>query len=179
MGVYVSQLNIQLGIIEADGIYRMQRDYGRALGQDADKYLKPPTPNAMRPKIFYEEALAEIMAGHLPEADPIEGAEEHFKKLTDFMQSDEFGHLGPEHMPLFRAYYKRIAALFIQEQQKAAMLAAAQQFQQGVQKPGTPGPQGAPQSAGAIQAQPPVQGNELVDESLPGAGGGANAGAVH
>jgi hypothetical protein len=46
MGVYVSQLAIQLGIIKPDGVYRLLRDYGRSKGQDPDKYLSPPTPNA-------------------------------------------------------------------------------------------------------------------------------------
>jgi hypothetical protein len=179
MGSYVSELNLQLGIIKPDGIYRLQRDWGRAFGQDPDKYLEPPTPGAEHQKIFFEEALAMILDGQMPEGDPIEGAEVQYGKLTAFMQSDQFGLLGPVHMPLFQAYYKRIMLQMQADQQRAALLAAASKFQQGAQPSGTPGPQGAPQSAGAIQAQPQLQNNELADESLPGAGGGANPVAAH
>jgi hypothetical protein len=175
MGTYVSQLNLQLGLIDQDGIYRMQRDYGRALGQDPDKYLKPPTPGAMMPKIFFEEALTMILNGELPVQDPVEGAEVQFQKLTEFMQSDEFGHLGEAHLPLFKAYYQRIAQLMVQERQKQQMLAAAEQFQQAHGQQGQPGPKPGPQQE---QSPTPVHGNELMDESLPGAGGGANQ-AMH
>jgi len=179
MGTYVSQLNMQLGIIDQDGVYRMQRDYGRAMGQDPDKYLKPPRPGAEIPKIFFEEALTMILNGQLPTQDPVEGAAAQFQKLTDFMQSDQFGFLGPVHLPLFKAYMERIAKQMVQDRQQAALLNAAQQFQAQHQQPGQGGPQGAPQNASNIQAQPPVHGAELADESLPGAGGGANPTPLH
>jgi hypothetical protein len=162
MGTYVSQLNLQLGIIDADGIYRMQRDKGRAFGIDPDKYIKPPSPGADVPKIFFEEALTMILSGQTPIAQPVEGAEAQFQKLTDFMNSDEFGHLGPDHLPIFKGYYERIAKQMVEERQKQQMLAAVEQFQQAHQQPGQGGPQAGPQ---APQSPTPVQGNELLDES--------------
>lgn len=177
MGTYVSQLNIQLGLIDADGIYRMERDYGRSLGQDPDKYLKPPAPGSNIPKIFFEEALTMILNGETPLAQPVEGAEAQFEKLTEFMQSDQFGHLGPVHLPIFKAYYERIAKQMVEDRQKQAMLAAAEQFQQAHQQPGMSGPKPGPQQPAG--APTPVHGNELMDESLPGAGGGANPGPMH
>lgn len=176
MGTYVSQLNLQLGLIDADGIYRMQRDFGRALGQDPDKYLKPPSPGATQPKIFFEEALSMILNGELPTQDPIEGAQAQFQKLTEFMQSDDFGHLGPVHLPIFKAYYQRIAKQQVIERQQQQLQAAAQQFQEAHQQQSQPGPKPSQQPK---EAPTPVHGNELMDESLPGAGGGANPAPMH
>ena len=106
----------------------------------------------------------------------MEGTQEHFKKLQEFAQSDEFGYLGAEHVPLFRAYLEQVGQLMANEQAQAALLAAAQQFQQGSQKPGMPGPAAGPQDIGGT---PMLQGAELADETLPSAGGGANLGVVH
>jgi len=173
MATYVNPLAIQLGIIKPDGIYRLLRDYGRARGPDPDKYLSPPTPGAMEPPISFEEAILAIMDGNLPAGSPMEGAESHFQKLQEFSQSDEFGYLAPEHVPLFRAYLQRLAEALAQERSAAALAAASQQFGEGMQRPGLPGPQG---SGDAGQGMPPVQGAELLQEDLPSSGGGGNAG---
>jgi hypothetical protein len=173
MGVYVSELNIRLGISKAEGIYRLQRDYGRACGQDPDKYISPPSPGAMKPPILVEEAIDMILQGILPDGTPAEGTEQHFQMLQDFANSDNFGLLDAEHIPLFRAYFERVAQQMQAEMQQQQLLAAAQNFQQQTQRPGMPGPKAGPQDLGG---QPAVQGGELLDESLPGAGGGGNPG---
>ena len=172
LGVYVSELALTLGIIQPDGIYRLMRDYGKALGPDPDKYLSPPNPQAMQPKIFAEEAIAMMVDGQLPQGAPAEGAQEHLKKLEDFTNSDEFGFMPTEYVnSVFKGYYERVAQQAIQEQQVQQLMAAAQQFGQRVQQPGKTGPAAMPQQIGG---QPMVQGGELADEALPGAGGGAN-----
>lgn len=170
MGAFISPLAIQMGIMKPDGAYRMLRDYGRAKGQDPDKYLTPPTPGAMDPPISAEDAILLVMEGIMPKGTPMEGTDEHFQKLQTFVQSDEFGYLGAEHLPLFRAYMEQVAQASAQEKAQAVMLKAAQQFQGGGQA-GMPGPVPTPQG----QPEPTMmQGAELADESLPGAGGGAN-----
>lgn len=173
IGLYVTPLAIQLGISKPDGVYRLFRDAGKAVGQDPDKYLTPPTPGAMQPPMSAEDAILFVMDGIMPKGAPMEGTQEHLEKLQAFMQSDEFGYLGQEHIPLFRAYLEQVAQQFAQEQAQQTLLKAASQLQQG-QGGGMPGPQAAPQQG--AQNMPPVNGNELVDESLPGAGGGANNG---
>lgn len=170
MGAYINPLAIQLGIMKPDGAYRMLRDYGRAKGQDPDKYLTPPTPGAMEPPISAEDAILYIMDGIMPQGSPMEGTAEHFQKLQTFMQSDEFGYLEREHLPLFRAYLEKIAQLMAQEQASATLLKAAGQFGGGGQM-GMSGPVPMPQGQ---QQQASIQDGELADESLPGAGGGAN-----
>ena len=172
LSVVVSPLNIQLGIAKPDGIYRAQRDWIRSKGPDPDRYLSPPTPGALEPPISFEEAILQIMDGMLPRGTPMEGTQAHFQKLQEFSQSDEFGYLGEPQIPLFRAYLQQVAEMLAQEQAAAQLAAAAQQFGEGMQKPGMPGPAGAAQSG--AQTPAPVQGAELMDETLPSAGGGAN-----
>lgn len=172
IAAYVNPLMIQLGIIDAAGIFRLARDKGRAMGQDPDKYLKPPTPDAFEPPIFAEEAITSIMDGVPPSGPPAEGYDKHLELMQAWANSDDFGHLDPQLVPLFRQYMERTAALAARERQKQALLAAAQQFSGQAQPDGMPGPQGQPQPG--AQANPAVQPGELINESLPGAGGGGN-----
>lgn len=174
MSTYVNPLAIQLGISKPDGIYRLLRKYGKAKGQDPDEFISPPTPGAMEPPISAEDALVLIMDGVLPKGTPMEGTAEHFEKLRAFMQSDEFGYLdeNPASVPIFRAYLEQVGLLAAQERTQATLLQAAAQFQQGARAPGLPGPAGQAQSG--AQDRPMVQNNELLDETLPGSGGGAN-----
>ena len=107
----------------------------------------------------------------------MEGTQAHFQRLQEFSQSDEFGYLGPMFLgwdatPIFRAYLQQVAELMAQEQAMMQLQQAAQQFGEGMQRPGMPGPEGAAQPG--AQMMPPVQGAELLDETLPSAGGGAN-----
>lgn len=177
MATYVSPLAIRMGIVTPENIYRLFRDYGRSKGPDPDKYLTPPTPGAMDPPISAEDAILHIMSGEMPQGTPMEGTAEHFQKLQTFLQSDEFGYLGAEHIPLFKAYLQRIAQAMAQEQAQATLLKAAAQFQGGGQQQGMPGPVPGPMAPGG-QAMPMMQSNELADESLPGSGGGANQGMM-
>ena len=175
MSTFISELNIQLGIIDPDGVFRLQFDYGKSLGIDPARYLTPPTPGAYYPDVLFEEALNQIMAGVEPKGRPAEGAQEHFKKLLEFYNSKEFGFLDESGLMAFKAWLQKVHQMVQSETQKAAMLASAQQFQrsQGGQPSPSAGNMAGP-SAADIQAPPQVQNNELVDESLPGAGGGGN-----
>jgi hypothetical protein len=172
LGVYGTELAISLGITKPDGFYRLLRDWGRSKGPDPDKYISPPTPNAWQPPIFFEEALAMMMDGELPQGTPAEGATQHLQLLQEFVQSDHFGLMEPHFVEtLFKPYLERIAQQAIMEQQQQAMLAAAKQFSQATSQPQLPGPTAGPQGGGG---QAPMQNNELADETLPTAGGGAN-----
>jgi hypothetical protein len=176
MGVYVSELALTLGIIKPDGIYRLLRDYGKAKGPDPDKYLSPPTPTALHANVFAEEALSMMMSGQIPQGGPAEGAQAHLEKLMAFTQSDEFGFMPAEYVGgLLKPYMERIAQQAQQEAMAAQLMAAAQQFGQRVAQPGKTGPAAMPQGPGGM---PALQSGELADETLPGAGGGANAEAA-
>lgn len=171
MGAYVSPLAIQLGIIKPDGVFRLLRDFGRSFGQDPDNYLAPPTPDAYSPPVFAEEAITAIMDGQVPSGPPAEGFDKHMKLMQTWSQSDDFGHLEPQLVPLFKQYMERTAALAVRERQKQALLAAAAQFSGQNQQPGIPGPVAGPQAPSGNQA---VQPGELLNKGLPGAGSGAS-----
>lgn len=171
MATYINPLTIQLGTIDAEGIYQLQRDWGKSMGQDPDKYLKPPTPESMLPKITAEEALTMILQNITPEGRPSEAPQEHLQKIMEFAQSDNFGLLSATQVQIFKGYLVLVRQQIERAMQQQQMMAAAQQFQDGSQQPGTPGPAG---SAPIDMAQAPLQRNELMDEGLPGAGGGGN-----
>lgn len=176
MAIYINPMTIQMGLIDAEGAYQLLRDAGKARGQDPDKYLKPPSPDSSIPKLFAEEVLNLILNGVIPEARPAEPAVEHMQKLMDFTGTDQFGFLTPAKVEVFKGYLVQLRQRIQQEMQQQAMMAAASQFQGmagGGQ--GVPGPQG---TAPIDMGQAPLQRNELMDESLPSAGGGGNQGVV-
>ena len=170
MSVYVSDLALQLGIIDGAGIYRLLREVGLAYGQDPDQYIKEPIPGAMKPRIFAPEAIAAIMGNGIPDGEPGEGAAQHLENLQEFMGSDEFGLLTPPQVEIFKVYIQEVAEKAALEQKQQALAQAAQDFGQ----PPSGGNGTAPGQDATLNA--PLQPNELIDESLPGAGGGANTG---
>jgi|TARA_Y100000310_G_scaffold153951_1_gene153511 hypothetical protein len=174
-GTYFNALSFQLGTADAAGFYRWQRDFGDALGIDPAQYLKVPVPGADLPLILAEEAIHQILQGGRPSGRPGEpgGAQQHMRRLLAFQQQDEFGLLGPDQLQLFGEWLQQVAQFVQAEQQQAQLAAAADQFgrQEGGGQPGRPG--GPPQGPAG---EPAVQGGELLDESLPTAGGGANTG---
>ena len=172
---YVSSLALQLGITDAEHIYRLLRDFGEALGPDPDDYLKPPTPDANRPRIFMEEAISTIMLSAAPDGVPAEpgGAQEHLFKLIEFSQSDQFGLLTPVQVDIFQTYLTEVQERAVQEARQQQLLQAAQEFGQAAQGGGQPG-RPAQSPPAAPQGSPQISGpGELTDETLPGAGGGA------
>lgn len=173
--VFVSQLAIQLGISDAETVFRLMNDFGKAFGINAPEkgYIKPPVPGADQPRIFAEEALAAILRDEVPQGVPAEGggATEHLAKLTSFVDRPEFGLLTPEQVQIFRAYIEQTAERAAFEQRQAAIQAGATELQRSLGGNGSGGPEGQPQAPGP---GPFVSGsNELLDETLPSAGGGA------
>ncbi len=183
MQVYVSELAVQLGVLKPDGFYRLLRDFGQAFGQDPDNYLTAPSPDALKPKIFAEEAISEIMAGRIPNGRPAEGAEAHLARIQQFISKDQitdpatgqkgpaFGLLQSEQVDILRGYIQELFDEIKLQQRMAAAAQGAGQFGQGG-APGRP-PEGGPPSLDNPQLS---SGNELIDEQLPGAGGGGNGG---
>lgn len=172
MQTYVNPLLLQAGITDVDGIYRLLRDFGKALGQDPDRYLKEPSPGAMQPGIFAQEAIHQILNNEMPDGRPAEGAEAHLQTLMAFTESDEFGLLRGGQIDTFKVWLARIRELYALEQRQAALARGAQQFAQaqGGGQPGAPTQGGPPVDSGPQQIS--GQG-ELIDKSMPTAGSGA------
>jgi hypothetical protein len=176
MGASVNELMLNLGVIDEGGIYRLLREKYKSHGQDPDNFIKPPTPGSMKPRIFAEEALQMIFNGEQPDGKPAEsgGAVEHFQKLQEFFQSENMGLLiDPTAIEIFKIYLSQVGELAQLEQRQQQIAQAAQQFQAGQQGGGEGGrpPEGPPPS----NDTPAISGGaELLDETLPGAGGGQN-----
>ncbi len=174
MGVYVSEVAIQMGITKPEGVYKLFRAFGRAHGQDPDQYITAPTPTANKRRIFAEEAMSQILDNEIPDGEPAEagGAAEHLQKLQTLVQEDEFGLLSPAQLEVFKAYAQEVMQKAAQEQQMQQQLEATRNFGGGGGgEPGRP-PEGPPEDP----SLGPVQSGELIDETLPGAGGGGNTG---
>ncbi|MGE0372999.1 MAG: hypothetical protein AB7Q01_14110 [Gammaproteobacteria bacterium] len=181
LGTFVNALAIQLGISTPETIYNLLRDYASSLGVNAEskRYLSAPTPGLLGPKIFAEEAMAVILEGGVPSGQPAEagGYAEHLQKLMELeaMLTDEkidTGQITLQQAQVFQGYKATVAELAMQQQQQAQLAAAADQFgqQQGAQNPGGRPPTAPPPNA---TDNPQLAGGaELIDESLPTAGGG-------
>jgi hypothetical protein len=184
-GLYVNELTVQAGIIQPEGIYRLLRDIGQALGQNPDNYLSAPSPAARQPKILADEAIVMILEGDMPNGVPEEGFEAHLQRLQEFIQQDQAGQvldpatdddgkptqqraLTPELEALFMVYVQDVAQRAQADAERQRVIAAAKQAAQSEGRGG--GGNGAVPDTGA----PPINGGELIDESLPTAGGGAS-----
>ena len=166
---YVSELAIQLGILQPEGFFRLLKDFGEAFGQDPDQYLTAPTPDANKPKIMAEDALSAIVNGEIPNGVPAEGAQQHLEKLAAFTESDEFGILQPESVDILRAYMQEVQERMAFEARQQELLEATRNFGQQGQQPGGRPPGG--NGAGNPNEQAQISGGaELLDESLPGSG---------
>lgn len=167
LSVYISPLAFQMGLIDEGGAYRLLRDFGKSQGQDPDRYLTEPHPGAMKPKITAEEAISQILVSQIPDGEPFEGPQAHLQTLQAFIKSPNFGLLQPEQVELYKQYMQVVAQKAQEFEQRQAMIEAAGRFGSGNGQAGRPA-EGPPPSL----EQPPVNANELLDESLPSAGGG-------
>lgn len=182
--VAANPLALQLGIATPDTIYRLYRDLIRTSGVNPDLYLTPPTPGANRPKLTAQAALRLIMSNQIPDGVPMEPAQVHLETLQALLEtrikldSGEPGKalnlITASQGVLLEQYMRNVAEIAKAEQAQQAQLTAAADAQKGQQGP--------PSLGLATAAPPPGEptqlsgGNELLDESLPTAGGGANAG---
>jgi len=180
-GILVNPLLFQLGIVTPQNIYQLTSDWIRARGQEPMKYISSPTndPFAGLPVISVEDAILSILNGYFPYGKPMEPLDQHIQKLQEFVTDkknlDNFTEFQIRMLGQYAA--TRVAEMqqMIQQQQLMSNAAAMQQSVGGQQ----PGQQAgnvaasSPPNPGA-SGNAPVQGKELIDESLPSAGGGAN-----
>ncbi len=166
-GAWFNPLTIQMGIAQPDGFYRYLRDLGDSFGQDADDYLAAPNPEAGTTRIFAEEAISIILQTKTPHGRPAEngGAVEHLQKLTEFVESTEFGHLNekgenPQQIELFGEWLNTVRNLAGQQRQQ-------EQQAQSVGQLGEQDAGGRPtESVQGDPGNPQVSsGNEQLDET--------------
>lgn len=172
---YISETSVQMGLVQPDGVYRLLRDLGKADGIDPDNYLPVPPPDLLKPKISAEEALQSIANSVMPFGVPAEGAEAHLEALQVFIDDDSedgIGMLDPDQTLLLKAWGERMAARLEEERRQQELALASGGFGAD-QQPGQPGR--PVENVPDVSGQPPQVsgGAELLDETLPGAGGGA------
>lgn len=180
MGVLVNPLLFQLGIETPENLHKLLSDYIKSKGQDPEKYISSPTqdPFADGVKISAGDAINSIMNGFYPYGAPLEPLEQHLQMLVEFTQDKaNMEVLSSQQQGMLGQYAAQRVHEFQVLQQQQMMMANAQAMQQQMGGPGHgkggPPPQGGPPNTGP-GGNAPVQKNELLDESLPGAGGGAN-----
>lgn len=161
----MSPLAIQAGIVTEEQIYNVLRDEARALDLPDNRYMQPPPQTFQGPKILAEEAISAIMANELPVGRPLEGAMQHYQKLVQFTTGDQFGHLSPPQVPLFKTWLIQVQQMITEEQQRQQMMQAAAQMQQSMGGSGG-GPQTATGENIGTQQNPAVQPGEHIDESI-------------
>lgn len=183
ISLYVNALAIQLGVTTPETIYNLFRDLGKAMGADPEgqRYLNPPSPDLMGPRFLAEDALQMLLQGQMPEGGPMEpgGWAEHVQKLQMLMQAmdaDEGLRLEVPDITkqMMQDYVLRASQRAQEQMQQQQLLANAQAFAQA--QGGGGGGQGGrpPENVQAPGGNPPVSGGgELIDETMPTAGGGA------
>ena len=165
---YVNELNVTLGIVTPENVYQLERDLGRAIGPDPDRYLTAPTPESSALRIQAEQALTAIINNHFPSGLPFEGPRQHLEILIAFTEDpNKYGLLDGPQRQMLNEYMTQVQTIVAEneKQQQIAQAANAaggggQQNQQGAVA-GTPPP-----------AQQQLENGELQDETLPSARGG-------
>ena len=183
-GILVNPLLFQLGIVTPTNIHTLISDWIRARGQDPIKYISSPTndPFADLPKISAEDAILSIMNGYYPYGGTMEPLPEHLNKTKEFVTDPKnLEAFTPVQVQLLGQYAATRVTELQQMMQQQQLMANAQQMQQNMNSGGNGGGGGKGGQAG--NSAPPntgpggnakVQGNELINESLPSAGGGQN-----
>lgn len=126
-----SPLAIQFGLVDQEKMYNWANDFIRSKQLDPSRYIKRPPGVSDKPKITAEEAVLAILQNQLPiDTQPLEPPDEHFRKLMEFMQSDQFGMLTGQQPQLFQQYMAYVQGLVQQMIQQQQIMQAAQQFTQ-------------------------------------------------
>ncbi len=172
-GILMNGMTFQMGLVDPVTAYHLLKEIVKSKGQDPNKLIKKPTPDVDAMRISWQDAVLEILAGRVPEGIPQEGAQVHLQKLLAFMNSDNFGYFKGNQVMLFGRWLQQVQAMV---QQEAQLAAQAQQFAQGMGAGGMmPGQVAPPQG---LAGNSPVGPGELMDESMPMAGGGGQPGMM-
>lgn len=172
----INPLMMQLGISTPETIYNLVHDSIRSQGQDTDRYIRPPQGVQAndQPVLSAEDVILSISNGMFPYGQPMEQLQDHLAKLQDLVSQPDTMKFLPDWQQKMLAQYVAMKVQEMQQQmQQQQMMQNAQAFSQQNQQPGQPGPkpQTAPPNMGP-GGNPKTQGRELLNESLPGAGGG-------
>jgi len=184
LGVIVNPMLLMMGIVTPQHVYNALKEVIRAKGQAPQKYIQPPQGivDDGRPLFSAEDAINAACIGQMPYGKAMEPLDQHLAKITQFMAlvQEHPEIISPQGARILGVYFGQVSAELQQMQQQQQMMAQAAAMQQQLQDgqgDGKPGPKGETNpGAQGPAGNAPIQGRELMDESLPGAGGGANRG---
>lgn len=168
----INGLTMQLGIVDGQKVYNILKERVKALGEDPGKFLNRPFGPSDMPQITAEQAFVSILNGLSPLGLPAEPLPLHMQLFASFAQTPAYATMSDVQKQLFDQYFTAIQQQVVQQQ---ALVPHADQFAQAFQGSGG-GMMGSPPAAEGPATN--VQPGELIDKSIPGAGGGAmSAGA--
>lgn len=159
----ITPMAFQMGLMDAQGAYKLLRDKTKALDLDPDQYWKRPPDPMPGPKLLAEEVLSTILANEIPIGGPLETPQEHLQKLVQFTQSDQFGFFNPAQVGILKQWIGKLQALINQQmmQQRALM-----DFQKQVGGPEGPGGAPTTMQQPGMGENPQVNSGEKIDESV-------------
>lgn len=163
MGIGISEIALQLGIIDQDGIYRLVRDFVKSWGQDPNDYFNKPQPTSDLQKISGEEALLSILNGSMPGGIPANGWVNHLNEIQAYINAPEFAAMEDKHLELLNQYLQIVSAHAQQEQQTQQRLQAARRFQSQMQQQTAGGGEQAPAQTPDMAPQQ-LSPNEMIRE---------------
>jgi hypothetical protein len=171
LGLTIQPLPVEMGITTPDDVYRLLYDSLRRAGlQEPERYISEPTPATNAPRILAEEAIAALLMENAPFGEPLEGAQKHLEVLLEFKREPEqFAAMSPKATAMFQVYAEEVAQKAAEERKIALRAELAAQFGGG--PAGRNGSQGPLAPPPPDEGNPPVQGDELLDESLQEGGG--------
>jgi hypothetical protein len=162
---------LQLGLTDADKMYRATSDYIRSLGQRPENYVAAPGPESRLPLITSAEAMSAILRGEFPVGIPAENdAQEHLSGLQELLaRTDASGFtlestLEQFHQELLRAYMQVVQQRVQIEQQMQQQMQAIDSLHQ---ERLTDQQQKNPQSTAQPKGTGFVQANEPMNEAMP------------
>ena len=169
-GLLINPVMIQAGVVTADNIYALAKNAVRAWGQNVDEYVSPPSGEV---RITAREAIYKIADGQMPMGIPHEGPMRHLQIIQKFVASDLFGFFGQREVQLLQEWIQTVQQLWAEAMQQQALLAGQAGGQKALGPPGQGGGGQRPDSSA-----PPMEQNEMIDETMPTAGGGGNQGVM-
>ncbi|MCI0553273.1 MAG: hypothetical protein L0287_20180, partial [Anaerolineae bacterium] len=179
LGTLIHPLMLQTGIVTPEKMYNLTRDWIKGLQQDHTKYIQaPPGVNPWDgPALTVSDAIQLIMNGVYPVGPTVEPLDVHIQQLQEFVTSQEMDrYFTPQQARMLGQYAAKRVAEYQARIQQQMLMQLAGQFNQDRKggAPTSPGQPGNPPTMGP-GGNASVQGQELLNESLPGAGGGGNA----
>jgi hypothetical protein len=161
--VIFNPLGAQMGVYGAEEFYQYCKDTVNAAQLDPQRYLKRPPQLAEGPRLSADDAIVQLVEGRMPGMNFVEGPVNAHAALTQWVQSDEFGKIQQENMPMVTNYLQAVGMLAQQYLQQQQMAQAAQQFQTGM------GNQGEGQTGGMGEV-PEMQTNQPTQAEIGGGG---------